>query len=139
MQLEKINYKVIGEGECIVLIHAIGMNYTLWNQILPAMGTPSRKILLYDIRGHGGTVEWGDDWTLELLARDLTQLLNAINIETATIVGHSLGGMIAQVFALNHPARVEKLILSSTTSGQTADSRQALRARADKVENDGLE
>lgn len=137
--MDKVNFKVLGDGTCTVLIHAIGMNLNMWNGILSDMERDGRKMVLYDIRGHGGTAEWGDDWTLEMFAEDLSQLLNAINVETASIIGHSLGGMIAQVFALNNPSRVEKLILSSTTSGQTPESRQALYDRAKKVETAGME
>lgn len=141
MGLENVHFKVIGSGieSCIVMIHAIGMNFRMWNQVLSESETMGQKIVLYDIRGHGGTAEWGSDWTLASLANDLIQLLNAIDIDTVSIVGHSLGGMIAQVFALNYPRRVEKLILSSTTSGQTSESRQGLQARADQVESNGME
>ena len=77
----------------------------------PALQLAKRRpVLLADLRNHGAS-PWSDDCTLESMADDLVDTLDAMGIERATICGHSLGGKVAMVAALRSPERFSKLIV----------------------------
>jgi pimeloyl-ACP methyl ester carboxylesterase len=75
------------------------------------------KTVIFDKRGVGRSDKLEGDLTVEIMAANLLGLMDALNINQAHILGHSLGGMIAQELALNNPERIKKLVLCSTTCG----------------------
>lgn len=127
-----------GNGKTVVFLHAIGLNRRMWKFIRPHFRSDEYHLVTCDLRGHGETSGSGEKWTLELLADDLKGLLDRLNISACSLVGLSLGGMIAQAFVLKYSGIVEKLILCNTTSGQTPESRKALFERAEIVEKAGM-
>jgi 3-oxoadipate enol-lactonase len=74
------------------------------------------RVLRYDTRGHGRSEGPAGAYTLEQLADDAAALMDHLGIERAVWIGFSMGGMIGQVFALRHAARVQALVLADTTS-----------------------
>jgi len=75
------------------------------------------KTVIFDKRGVGRSDKLEGDLTVEIMAANLLGLMDALNINQAHILGHSLGGIIAQELALNNPERIKKLVLCSTTCG----------------------
>jgi succinyl-CoA synthetase alpha subunit len=128
-----------GFGKTLVLVHCLGLHSGMWHNVEEDLRFGGYSIVKYDLRGHGKTSSAGEDWTLELMAEDLKGLLDDLRVPYCHVVGLSIGGMIAQTFALRYPERVEKLVLSNTTSGQTAESRNALLERARTVESGGMQ
>jgi 3-oxoadipate enol-lactonase len=112
-----ISYDSLGNGKCVVLIHAIGVNRRMWQEVAKLLKA-DHNVIVYDLRGHGDTSTAGNNWTLEMFSDDLRGLLDHLGLSSCSMVGLSLGGMIAQTFVLRHPSRVDKLVLSNTTSGQ---------------------
>lgn len=92
------------------------------------------KVIIFDNRGVGQSDKPAGPYTAQMLAQDTVGLLDALNIEKAVIVGHSMGGFIAQALALDFPQRVEKLILCSTNFG--GPYRCSGHARGDEVLSD---
>ena len=95
-----------GAGPDIVLLHGWGMNGDVWEGILPALSTQFRTTIV-DLPGHGRSLDSPSNYTLSNLSAALADALP----EHATIIGWSLGGMIATQFTLDYPQRVNKLVL----------------------------
>jgi pimeloyl-ACP methyl ester carboxylesterase len=110
-----IYYEEAGQGEPLVLIRGLGSDLQAWALQVPALAKHFR-VITFDNRGAGRTGAPDKPYTIEGMADDLAFLLSALNVEKASILGYSMGGMIAQEFALKYPAKVEKLILLATSA-----------------------
>jgi 3-oxoadipate enol-lactonase len=104
-----------GRGEPLVLIHGLADDHRAWRRTLPDLMLRHR-VILYDLRGHGETALGQPDGTLRQLADDLVALLEAVAVERADVAGFSLGGTIAMRAAIDHPERVNRLVLVATSS-----------------------
>jgi Predicted hydrolases or acyltransferases (alpha/beta hydrolase superfamily) len=105
-----------GRGEAVVFIPGLGGDHHLWHRQLPAFAQHFRTIAL-DPRGAGQSDKPDLPYTIEEMADDVAGLLEALGIERAHVVGASMGGFIAQMFALRHPHRLGRLILCCTSFG----------------------
>ena len=111
-----VNYELAGQGDCLVLVHGAGDSLRMWYGQVPEFSRHYR-VLTYDIRGFGET-ELGDaDVDVSLLAADLRELLRALGIDRAFVLGHSMGGRIALQLAIEQPEMVQALVLSSSGIG----------------------
>ena len=95
-----------GEGPDVVLLHGWGMNGDVWEGILPALSKQYRTTIV-DLPGHGRSLDCPTNYTLTNLAALLSETLP----QKMSLIGWSLGGMIATQFALDNPHRVDKLAL----------------------------
>jgi pimeloyl-ACP methyl ester carboxylesterase len=125
---------VEGEGEPLVLIHGVGASLEVWDGVASRLCDRNR-IIRYDQRGHGQSEKAPGPYEVEDFAGDLRALLDALGIECAHVAGHSLGGLVAQSFALDYPERLGKLALISTVAGRTEDERRRVRERLGMVSN----
>lgn len=112
----KIHYELHGEGDPLVLIAGLGYPAWQWHRMLPYLAQ-YLQVIAFDNRGVGETDKPPGPYTAGLLAADTVALLDALNIESAVVMGHSMGGFIAQELALSYPQKASKLILSSTNFG----------------------
>lgn len=128
----------IGEGSPLIFIHALGLNTAMWTLQVPGLASRYR-VIRYDVRGHGLTAYMGEPITIWTLADDLLHLMDRLDLQRATIIGLSMGGVIAQAFAIRHPERVFALGLVSTVSVFGEAGRTGLRDRAITVEREGME
>lgn len=114
---QEIYYEAHGEGEPLVFIMGIGLDSTIWQlHQIPAF-SPEYKVIAFDNRDAGRSSKANGPYTIADMADDLNGLLDGLGIARAHLLGHSMGGMIAQEFALRHSDRVDKLILSGTGAG----------------------
>lgn len=103
----RLYYEAMGKGPAVVLVHGGLVDSRLWDAQMKPLSKRFR-VVRYDIRGYGRSAPpTGEYHPLE----DLRALLDYLKIERATLVGLSLGGIIAADFALEYPARVERLVL----------------------------
>jgi 3-oxoadipate enol-lactonase len=109
-------YEVHGEGEPLVMICGAGAGLELFYKRIPTFSQEYR-LVLFDNRGAGRSDRPDMTYTTKLMSDDLAGLLDAIGIDSAHINGISMGGMIAQHFALGYPKRVRSLILTVTYCG----------------------
>ncbi|WP_432138036.1 MULTISPECIES: alpha/beta fold hydrolase [unclassified Streptomyces] len=109
-----------GGGLPLVLVHGWTANRHRWDHQL-AHFAERRRVVRLDLRGHGESTGAGVR-TVDELARDVLALLDHLKIERFVIVGHSMGGMIAQTIALAHPERVDRMVLVNSI-GRMAYSR----------------
>ncbi len=109
-------YEVHGKGEPFVMIAGIICSMAFWFKAIPVFSREYR-LVVFDNRGAGRSDAPDIPYTMEMMADDLAGLLDAIGIDSAHILGHSLGGAVAQQFALCYPRRLRSLILASTGFG----------------------
>jgi pimeloyl-ACP methyl ester carboxylesterase len=111
-------YEIHGRGFPLLLIRGVGSNADHWYSQVPALAA-GYQVITFDNRGIGRSTDPGGPFTIQDLAGDTLGLLNALEIEQTHILGLSMGGMVAQELAVNHPGRVKGLILACTHPGGT--------------------
>ncbi|MGI5288693.1 alpha/beta fold hydrolase [Nonomuraea polychroma] len=107
----KLVYREEGDPAAppLLLIHGRSANHNDWNGITQHFAARYR-VLVPDLRGHGAS-DYPGDYALPDMAQDIAALLDHLAVERATVIGHSLGGMVAYQLAMTHPGRVERLVL----------------------------
>lgn len=113
-----IYYEIHGKGEPLLMIMGLNNHSGHWFHLLPPISKEYRAII-FDNRGTGRTDKPETSYTMQMMAADAKGVLDAIGIEKANVLGVSMGGMIAQEFALDYPDRVINLILGCTSCGGT--------------------
>jgi pimeloyl-ACP methyl ester carboxylesterase len=104
------------QAEPLLLIMGFGMNAAAWAPQVPAL-SKHYHVIVFDNRGAGRTSQPEGAYSIPQMAADAAALLDHLGIKSAHVVGASMGGMIAQEFALRYPSRVRGLVLACTTSG----------------------
>ncbi|NOX61403.1 MAG: alpha/beta fold hydrolase [Chloroflexi bacterium] len=112
----QIEYDLSGRGPFLALIAGLGYDRWMWHKMLPGLAGHFR-VLTFDNRGVGGTDKPPGPYSAQMLAADAVALMDALGVEHAHIMGHSMGGFVAQALALDYPDRVDKLILAATNFG----------------------
>lgn len=109
-------HELHGSGEPLVLIPGLGYDGWMWHMMIPGLAERFQVISI-DNRGSGRSDKPAGPYTAGMLAADVAGLLDELGIAKAHIMGHSMGGFVAQAFALDYPERLDKLILSATNFG----------------------
>ncbi len=118
----EIEYDVRGSGTALLLLHAFPLGLAMWEPQAQALETTCR-VLRFDARGFGGSGFGDQPFSMERIADDAAELLDALAIERAVVGGCSMGGYAAFAFARRHPQRLAGLMLQDTRAG--ADSQEA--------------
>lgn len=113
-------YYVDGSGPPVLCIMGLGGRGTDWNPAFIAEMAPHHEMIRFDNRGTGRSDRPEEDYSLEVMADEAMAVLDAAGRDRAHVLGVSMGGMIAQLVALRHPARVERLVLIATHAGGAA-------------------
>lgn len=111
-----LEYDLQGSGEPLVMIHGAQGDRSMFAAIAPLFAKHFH-VLTFDQRGSGQSEKPDMDYSMAMLADDTAALMDHIGFSAAHIVGVSMGGMIAQEFALRHSNRVRRLVLGCTTPG----------------------
>lgn len=111
---QDLYYEVHGEGAPLLLIMGIGYDATLWGLHQIPEFSKFFKVIAFDNRDVGRSSKATGPYTITDMADDVAGLMDGLQVDHAHILGLSMGGMIAQEFALKYPGRVDKLILSGT-------------------------
>jgi 3-oxoadipate enol-lactonase len=112
----RIYWDEVGQGDPVLLIMGLGWASNMWHRTRPALAARHRTVA-FDNRGAGRSDTPPGPYPIALMAADAAAVLDAARVESAHIVGASMGGMIAQEFALQFPKRVRSLVLACTTPG----------------------
>ena len=112
----KIYWDEQGKGEPVLLIMGLGYSSVMWYRTRPILAARYRT-LAFDNRGVGRSDVPAGPYPIALMASDAAAVLDAAEIESAHVFGVSMGGMIAQEFALQYPQRLRSLILGCTSAG----------------------
>jgi 3-oxoadipate enol-lactonase len=133
-----LHYQAEGAREkpAVIFSNSLGSDLRIWDGVAARL-LPHFRVVRYDLRGHGLTEALAPPYSAEDLARDVVALLDGLEIRDAVVCGVSVGGVVAQAVALNHPERVRALVLSDT--GARIGSAEAWQQRIDKVRADGVD
>jgi pimeloyl-ACP methyl ester carboxylesterase len=117
------------DGAPVVLIHGLGLSRAIWSGYLPLLAAEHR-VLSYDLPGHGQSGPALEEMTLERYAVQLRGLMDHARIESATVIGFSLGGMINRKLAMTAPERVRALAILNSPHERTPEAQAQMEAFA---------
>jgi pimeloyl-ACP methyl ester carboxylesterase len=109
----RISFVRAGSGPALVLLHGIGNNCQTWAPVIDRLAE-THTVIAPDLLGHGNSDKPRGDYSVAAFANGVRDLMSVLDIERATVVGHSLGGGIALQFAYQFPERCERLALVSS-------------------------
>ncbi len=118
-----LNYVVAGDGAPLVLLHGLGGSIDDWEYQIPYF---SRRYRVYapDLRGFGGTAAGRRKMSVPQLAADIEAFVDAMGLERFMLIGHSMGGAVAQEFTMRNPQRVERLVIANSVPSFQPQSRR---------------
>lgn len=126
-----------GRGTPLVLTHGLGDTLHFWDPVVEALAE-RHEVVRWDVRGFGASDKPPGPYSAAGFAADLLALLDALALERVHLAGISMGGVIAQRFALDHAARLRSLILVSTSSEIGEKGAANWRRLADVIEQRGF-
>ncbi|MGD9958990.1 alpha/beta fold hydrolase [Nocardioides sp.] len=120
-------------GPPVVLVHALGLDWRMWEPVIDRLAV-GRRVFAYDVRGHGSATEAPLPSSMKDLATDLFDVMDALDLDRAHVVGLSYGGGIVQTAATLAPERVASMTLMATTNVAF----ETFEGRARSIEQDGM-
>lgn len=135
---EGTHFDLIGpeSAPAVALIHGLGLNRECWRWMIPALKDRYR-VLSYDLHGHGASAAPPDTPGLSLFATQLAGLLDHCGITRASLVGFSLGGMIARRFAQDAPTRTTALAILHSPHKRSDSAQAAILKRVEQARDEG--
>jgi len=115
----KVYYEVYGEGKPLVLLHGAFMTIQdNWKELIPEL-SKTRKVIAMEMQGHGHTAYSDRKLDLPTMASDVEGVMDYLKVDSADVVGYSMGGSIAYQLTIKSPKRVKKLVIISATYKST--------------------
>jgi 3-oxoadipate enol-lactonase len=119
-----IYYEIFGKEnpKTVILIHPIGGNIEIWKDEISLISKKNFKIVAYELRGHNrSNMGNKNNFTISDLVQDLKLLIDGLEIKKCTLIGHSIGGSVASVYAAQYPENMEGMILINGSSVRVPD------------------
>jgi len=110
----EIYYEVQGHGQAILFFSETACDGEIWKRYQVPEFSKDHRVITHDYRGTGKSSKPSIDYTTRMFCDDAMAILDHLNVRDAIVLGHSMGGRVAQLVALEYPERVKKLILAST-------------------------
>lgn len=129
-------YRLVGEGPPLLLIHGISDESSSWMPVLAALAERF-TVIAPDLLGHGASDKPRADYSVAAFSNGMRDLLDVLDFERVTVVGHSLGGGVAAQLTYQYPERVDRLVLVST-GGVGREVSPVLRAAAAPLSEVGM-
>lgn len=129
--------RVEGNGPALVLVSGLGGLGGYWTPLVAALGSDFR-VLTYDHRGAGASSRTDTAYSLQEMTADLLAVIDELGDERVILIGHSTGGALAQRVAIEHPDRVERLVLSATWARPCAYFRRLFECRLETLDAAGI-
>ena len=133
---DKLYYETTGEGPPLMLVSGLSGLASFWD-VHTAELARHFKVVVHDHRGTGQSSRPSMTYSVDQMAGDAIALMDHLDIEHAHLAGHSTGGAIGQTIALDHPARLDRLVLSSTWAAADDYFRHLFKARSKILEAAG--
>jgi len=108
----EVNHCELGEGPAILFVHGLGASWQSWLEQLPEFAA-SHRVVAMDLPGFGYSESPSEDISIEYYARWTAQFMDVLGIESAAVVGNSMGGFVSAELAIKVPARVQRLVFVS--------------------------
>jgi pimeloyl-ACP methyl ester carboxylesterase len=125
-----------GQGQPLVLIHGVGLDLSIWNEMAPLL-EPSYRVIRYDMLGHGRSLKPPGPYRLDDFVRQLAELAGRLGLGRFDLAGFSMGGMVAQAFAAGFPQRLRRLALLNVVFDRSPAQRAAVLERLRLSEANG--
>jgi pimeloyl-ACP methyl ester carboxylesterase len=142
---QTVGYRSIGSGRPIVMIMGLSGTMDAWDPtFVDALAATGHRVILFDNEGIGRTTALPGDLTVARMADTTAGLIEALKLDRPDVMGWSMGGMIAQSFAVRHPDALRRLVLMATAPGDgkakfpRADAFEALQSASDASKLLGL-
>jgi (E)-2-((N-methylformamido)methylene)succinate hydrolase len=136
--LDGTHYRRSGAGAPVILIHGVGADLEMWEPVVARLAA-DHDVSRYDMQGHGASAKPPGPYHLDDFVDQLRRLADGLGLPRFALAGFSMGGLVAQAFALAEPARVERLVVLNTVFGRSAQERAAVESRVREVLNGGHE
>lgn len=133
----KLFYQMEGTGPTLLFLHALGLDHTIWRHQFDAF-RGSYTVVAPDLRGHGRSDKPPGPYTIDELAADVASLLSRERLWPATVVGLSLGGMVAMALAADHPELVRALVVVAAIGEVGNEAKVTFEQRAVQAEAEGM-
>lgn len=124
-----IHYEISGSGKAVVLLHGFLENRHIWKEFIPEIAK-NHQIIAIDLLGHGKTGCIGYVHSMEAMAEAVYTVFEKEKIESATFIGHSMGGYVSLAFLDKYPQYVRSLYLMNSTPAADSPERRENRNRA---------
>lgn len=121
----------------VALVHSLALDRSIWDGVAAELARDC-QVLTWDCRGHGHSGQPLMTYTPQLFARDLAELMDQVQWPSAVVGGCSMGGMVAQAFAIGYPQRTTGLVLIDTTAWYGADAPKVWRERGATGKENGM-
>ncbi|MGM1033944.1 MAG: alpha/beta fold hydrolase [Bacillota bacterium] len=131
-----LHYEEKGIGQSLIFIHGVGLDLTMWEKQVEGLSKYFR-VIAYDMVGHGGSEHPPGPYSLSQFVEQLAELMNHLRIEKSHIIGFSMGGMVAQAYALKYPDKVKTLTIMNAVANRTKEQRNAVLNRVEEVKRTG--
>jgi pimeloyl-ACP methyl ester carboxylesterase len=116
VQDTEIYYEVHGDGPPFLFCSVTGLDHQAWKFHQVREFSRDHKVIVFDYRGTGKSSKTVQKYTIEMFTGDAAAILDHVGAEQAIVCGHSMGGVVAQLLALDYPQKVKKLVLASSGS-----------------------
>ena len=130
----EIYYEASGQGTPFVFLSETACDGAVWNLYQVPEFSRDHRVVILDYRGTGLSGKPSAKYSTEMFADDAVAVLDHLGLEGAVVCGHSMGGRVAQLLALNYPRKVSKLILASSGAAHPGDRGIPLRIAKEMVE-----
>jgi pimeloyl-ACP methyl ester carboxylesterase len=112
-----VAYRRMGKGRPLLVLNGLAATNADWDPDFLERLASANELVLIDNRGVGASIDDGAPFDIAKLAEDTARVIEALGLQSASVLGWSMGGFIAQTLAVEHPARVDRLVLLSTDPG----------------------
>ena len=115
----QMGYKLIGQGNPLVMICGLGMDMSQWDQTFIDILSATNQLIIFDNRGIGYTTDNDADYTFLQLVEDIKGLIETLEIDKPNVFGYSMGSVLAQISVLEYPQMVDKVVWHATSTDGT--------------------
>jgi 3-oxoadipate enol-lactonase len=112
----EVYYEIHGQGPPFLFCSVTGCDHQAWKFHQVPEFCRDHQVIVFDYRGTGKSSKTVEKYSIKMFTEDTAAILDCLNVEQAIVCGHSMGGVVAQLLALDHPRKVKKLILASSGS-----------------------
>ena len=132
-------YDIVGpnEGPVVCFAHSLAADSGMWMEQVPPLLAEGYRVLRIDMRGHGGSMPVAGNYNMAQLYGDVLEVMDALAIARMHMIGLSIGGMLAQGLALDHPARIRSLMLCDSQPASPHDAATRWGGRILEVQKAG--
>ncbi|MDQ0654854.1 alpha/beta fold hydrolase [Pseudomonas cedrina] len=130
------SYLATGQGQPVVLIHGVGLNKEMWGGQVVGLAS-HYHVISYDMLGHGASPRPAAGTPLLGYADQLLELLDHLQLPQATVIGFSMGGLVARAFALHYPDRLKSLVVLNSVFNRSPEQRAGVIARTAQAAEHG--